>query len=141
MQLLGALAAFASLMSITAARPHVASHEKMGDVESTLVPRQAGVLPARCRPGAGVHIVVQSGHGAPDVGGYGLLSTTVMALKAQVGGNNVSTVFDKQNPSWPLGIATGVGNLTEHLNWYIGSCPDTPIVLMGYSQVSSPMKP
>lgn len=138
MQLLNALCTLAALLPLATANPTGHAHHHRDIDYADLEPRQVAGSTPRCLP-RGAHIVATSGHGAPNVGGYGLLSSTVNAIKAAIpNSNNFSTAFDKDNPSPAMASADGVSNLTYHIQWYTAGCPNTPIILLGYSEVSEP---
>lgn len=83
----------------------------------------------------GVHIIASSGHGSTEYRGYGLLASTMYAIKAQIPhSTNSSTVYPKNDTD--ISQATGIGadNLSQYIVDYHKKCPNTPLVLFGYSE-------
>jgi len=61
------------------------------------------------------------------------------AIKALIpGSTNYSVPFVKTSDQSieQQAIAGGVTLMTENIQWYANGCPNTPIVLVGYSEVS-----
>lgn len=107
------------------------------DDAASLARRQASDSRPVC-PKRGVHIIAGSGAGAPQYNGYGLLLSTVNAIKFAVpGSDNYSVPYTKTpNPALIDGaVAQGVDLMTSNIQWFANGCPNTPIVLLGYSQV------
>ncbi len=71
---------------------------------------------------------------APGVGGVG--QNFVDALRSQVGGRSVG-VYAVNYPAtedWPPSASAGAGDANAHVQSMVANCPNTKLVLGGYSQ-------
>ncbi|OBG30621.1 cutinase [Mycobacterium sp. E3198] len=71
---------------------------------------------------------------APGVGGVG--QQFIDALRSQVGGRSVA-VYAVNYPAtedWPPSASAGAGDASAHVQSMVASCPNTKLVLGGYSQ-------
>ena len=106
------------------------------EAPSTLTPR-ADCSSITCTPSTGAaHIVVS--RASTEAPGTGVLGSVADAIVASRPGSDIATnpypaLLDPYVPS----ETAGVGNLTEIVLEYQTCCPDSKMVLLGYSQVSN----
>ncbi|TDZ28940.1 Acetylxylan esterase 2 [Colletotrichum spinosum] len=83
-----------------------------------------------CAP---VNIIVA--RGSLEAQGAGLLGNIANKSAAQIPGAVVTPlIYPAQLDPYPPSVSAGVANMTNLLNQQIQACPQTKIVLMGYSQ-------
>lgn len=104
---------------------------------NTFDPRQTFTAPPECRTDGGVHIIAGSGANNPPHGYGGLASTVDMLRAAFPGTSNYSVGYVKTGDINRLNaaVAQGVEMMKANIAWYAAGCPNTPIVLLGYSEV------
>lgn len=85
-------------------------------------------------PCATVNIVVA--RGSLEAQGAGLLGNLANQTAAQIPGSVITPlVYPAQLDPYPPSVSAGVRNMTDLLVQQVRSCPQTKLVLMGYSQV------
>ncbi|KAF6818245.1 acetyl xylanesterase (cutinase) [Colletotrichum musicola] len=86
-------------------------------------------------PCATVNIVVA--RGSLEAQGAGLLGNLANQTAAQIPGSVITPlVYPAQLDPYPPSVSAGTRNMTDLLVQQVRSCPQTKLVLMGYSQVS-----
>ncbi|OHE94167.1 cutinase [Colletotrichum orchidophilum] len=86
--------------------------------------------PAACAP---VNIIVA--RGSLEAQGVGLLGNIAMNTSNQIPGSIITPlVYPAQLDPYPPSVSAGVMNMTTLLNQQVQQCPQTKLVLMGYSQ-------
>lgn len=84
---------------------------------------------------SGAHIVVTRESGAPS--GTSAMNIIALGVKNQCAGSDIAeTPYPAELDPYLSSEQEGVGNLTELVLSYQSCCPDSQIVLMGYSQAS-----
>lgn len=87
--------------------------------------------PAACAP---VNIIVA--RGSLEAQGAGLLGNIAMNASMQIPGSVITPlVYPAQLDPYPPSVSAGVMNMTTLLNQQAQQCPQSKLVLMGYSQV------
>ncbi|BBZ35137.1 cutinase family protein [Mycolicibacterium confluentis] len=100
----------------------------------------ATVLPATPAPTAAAEgcpdIEVVFARGTDEPPGLGRVGQAfVDSLRGRVGGRSVGTYAVNYPASWDfLAAAGGANDASGHIQWMIANCPDTRLVLGGYSQ-------
>lgn len=85
---------------------------------------------------SGAHIIVTRESDAPP--NTSILSVVALSIKNQCDGSDIAEVpYPATETDYVNSEQEGVGNLTELVLEYQTCCPDSSIVLMGYSQVMS----
>jgi acetylxylan esterase len=94
----------------------------------------SAILDKRQTGCSSVHILVGRGSGEPKgEGATGRLSTT---LKRSIAGATSEAVdYPAKLSPYPQSESTGVQAVKEQMTAYVKKCPQSKIVLMGYSQV------
>lgn len=83
---------------------------------------------------SGAHIIVTRESGAPN--GVSAMNIIALGVADQCAGSDIAeTPYPAEFSPYETSEAEGVGNLTELVLDYQAECPDSKIVLMGYSQV------
>jgi hypothetical protein len=83
---------------------------------------------------SGAHIIVARESGAPE--GVSVMNVVAEEVAARCSGSDIAGVpYPAEFNPYVESEGYGVGNLTEMVLDYQGSCPDSKVVLMGYSQV------
>ncbi|KAK1676844.1 cutinase [Colletotrichum godetiae] len=86
--------------------------------------------PAACAP---VNIIVA--RGSLEAQGAGLLGNIAMNASMQIPGSVITPlVYPAQLDPYPPSVSAGVMNMTTLLNQQAQQCPQSKLVLMGYSQ-------
>lgn len=82
----------------------------------------------------GVHIIAARGTGeAPGEGAIGSLASDIVARIP--GSDSVALAYPASVlPSYEMSEGSGTKNMTMYIQQYVASCPNTKIVLLGYSQ-------
>lgn len=125
-----------TVLPLTLASPLSAALDEEFAEPSALEPRVVPAKPPHCSD-TGLHIIGTGGN-ANTNHGYGLLITLVNAIKEEFASfpgvsHSYSVPYPRQTGDPPVEAMLGVQNLTEYLQYYTEGCPDTPIVLLGYS--------
>lgn len=108
--------ALLSLLPLTFARPLV----------SDILPRQAACA-------TGVHII--AARGSTEAPGEGKCQSLSDLIKAQIpGSDDVAVVYPAALLEYETSETDGVKNMTQMIQSYTQSCPNTKIVLTGFSQ-------
>lgn len=90
------------------------------------------VNPTKCA--TGVHVLSLRGHGGKSPP-YGLSVTAVDNITAAISGSDVVPVpFPSQAADFFGATITAAANLKKYIKRYHNSCPDTKLVIQGYSQ-------
>lgn len=107
---------------------------------SSLTPR-ADCSNITCTPSTGAaHIVVS--RASTEAPGTGVLGSVADAIVAACPGSDIATnPYPALLDPYVESETAGVGNLTEIVLEYQTCCPDSQMVLLGYSQVSTPIIP
>lgn len=93
--------------------------------------------PAACAP---VNIIVA--RGSLEAQGAGLLGNIAMNASMQIPGSVITPlVYPAQLDPYPPSVSAGVMNMTTLLNQQAQQCPQSKLVLMGYSQVRISRRP
>jgi cutinase len=91
--------------------------------------------PASAAPCPDVEVTFARGTGEPPgVGGVG--EAFIDSLRSQVGGRTLG-VYAVNYPAtedWPPSASTGAGDANAHVQSMVATCPNTKLVLGGYSQ-------
>lgn len=86
---------------------------------------------------SGAHIIVTRESGAPE--GTSAMNIIALGVKNQCSGSDIAEVpYPAEFDPYVQSEQQGVGNLTAMVLDYQTCCPDSQIVLMGYSQVHFP---
>lgn len=82
---------------------------------------------------SGAHIIVARESGAPE--GVSVMNVVAEEVAARCSGSDIAGVpYPAEFNPYVESEGYGVGNLTEMVLDYQGSCPDSKVVLLGYSQ-------
>lgn len=93
----------------------------------------AARAPSNCTT-SGAHIIVARESGAPN--GVSVMNLVAEEVASRCAGSDTAGVpYPADFSPYVESEGYGVGNLTEMVLDYRASCPDSKIVLMGYSQV------
>lgn len=94
-------------------------------------------LSSRASCATGVHMIVA--RGTTEAPGEGLTGQTADAIAAQIpGSDSVALVYPASTyPSYASSEGTGTTAMTTAIVEYVTSCPDSKIVLLGWSQACS----
>jgi cutinase len=91
--------------------------------------------PASAAPCPDVEVTFARGTGdPPGVGGVG--QAFIDSLRSQVGGRSLG-VYPVNYPAsddWPPSASAGAGDANAHVQYMVANCPNTKLVLGGYSQ-------
>jgi cutinase len=102
---------------------------------ATLVSAPILIAPASAAPCPDVEVTFARGTDEPPgVGGVG--QAFVDSLRSQVGGRSVG-VYPVNYPAtedWPPSASAGAGDANAHVQSMVANCPNTRLVLGGYSQ-------
>lgn len=83
---------------------------------------------------SGAHIIVTRESDAPPT--TSIMNVVALGVKDQCAGSDIAEVpYPATEDDYVNSEQQGVGNLTEMVLDYQACCPDSTIVLMGYSQV------
>lgn len=83
---------------------------------------------------SGAHIIVTRESGAPS--GVSAMNIIALGVRNQCSGSDIAeTPYPAELSPYDESEQEGVGNLTQLVSDYQTCCPDSKIVLLGYSQV------
>lgn len=85
----------------------------------------------------GVHVIVAAGYGSTG-SGLGDLTNLNNYILGNISHSTYASVpYDKGDTAhYRTALAGATGNVTDYVTQYIDSCPDTKVVMIGYSAVS-----
>lgn len=87
----------------------------------------------------GVHIIVA--RASTEAQGEGIIGAVATMIKNRIpGSDDVVIVYPAALAPYQPSEAAGVSALTSSITSYVGRCPNTKIVLLGYSQVGSSLR-
>lgn len=94
-------------------------------------PASSGTSSA-CGP---VHIIVA--RASTEAAGVGMMGSLATLVQKAVPGTTIDAVdYPAEMLAYSTSSAEGTAALSAQLTNYVGRCPDSKVVLMGYSQVS-----
>lgn len=107
-----------------------------------LHPRDAtgtGAIAPGCA--TGVHMIIA--RAATESPGPGMIGSVANKIKNSVKGSDIESVDypATPEPNWVSSEAAGVAAMTKLITAYTAKCPDSKLVLMGYSQVGDAYSP
>jgi acetylxylan esterase len=95
----------------------------------------ASVLESRQMPSCASGVYIISARGTFEPQGFGLQEIAVNAILNKIPGSNASAVVYPASPVDIDGsLTTGVANAQQQITDYRNACPESKIVLTGYSQ-------
>jgi cutinase len=103
-------------------------------IAPAVVPMRAGVPSANADPCPPIEVVFARGTDEPaGIGRVG--QTFVNSLRKQVGGRDIGVYAVNYPASYDfLAVAGGANDASGHIQYMVANCPDTRLVLGGYSQ-------